>query len=174
MGGDRGAQDRGQADAADKATADVGTVLDRIEQVRKHPGKSTGLGLQGEVLGNVKGSDAFGFRTVVGELKGKSFLQAYQSLKGGGAISEKEGEKAEQAIARINTAQNERDFNRALLDLENIVRGDLERAQRAVNKPVTAWRTPGDNSSFAPDVGQIVDGYRYMGGNPAEKSSWSR
>ena len=123
---------------------------DRIDQARKHPGKSTGLGLQGEIAGNIKGSDAYGFRTIVGELKGKAFMQAYQSLKGGGAISEKEGEKAEQAIARINTAQNEREFNRALLDLENIVRGDLERAQRAVNKPVTAWRTPGDSSSFAP------------------------
>ena len=160
-----------KVEAADKSNANVTTVLDRINQVRTHPGKNVALGLQGKILGSVH-PDAIGFNALLKELQGTAFLQAYEGLKGTGAISEKEGEKAEQAKARLQAVQSPRDFDKALIDLESTIRSDLERAQRAVNKPVTAWRKPGDNSSFAPDIGQIDSGHRYVGGNPALPSSW--
>ena len=164
-------------ETADKASADTVTLLDRINQARNHPGINSGLGLQGDVMGKIKGTEAYGFHQLVGEIKGSAFLQAYTGMKGTGAITEKEGEKATQAKERIQTAQSPKDFQKALLDYENAVRGDLERVQRGMNRPVTAWRQPGDNSSFAPDIGQVdprYPGYHYVGGNPAEPASWAR
>ena len=79
--------------------------------------------------------------------QGKNFLTAYQQLKGGGAITEIEGTKAEAAQARLATAQNKEDWDAAMNDLETALRRDMELAQRKVNAPVTAWRAPGDNSS---------------------------
>ena len=77
------------------------------------------------------------------QIEGKNFLTAYDQLKGGGAITEIEGTKAEAAQARLSTAQNKKDWDAAMNDLETALRRDLELAQRKVNAPVTAWRAPG-------------------------------
>ena len=69
------------------------------------------------------------YQPKIDQLKGQTFLQAYQSLKGGGQITEVEGTKAEQAIARLNQAQNTADFEAALKDLREIVVTGLQRAQ---------------------------------------------
>lgn len=50
----------------------------------------------------------------IDQIKGGAFLQAFESLKGGGQITELEGQKAEAAQSRINTAQSEEDFRDAL------------------------------------------------------------
>ena len=50
----------------------------------------------------------------IDQIKGGAFLQAFESLKGGGQITELEGQKAEAAQSRLNTAQREEDFRDAL------------------------------------------------------------
>lgn len=50
----------------------------------------------------------------IDQIKGGAFLQAFESLKGGGQITELEGQKAEAAQSRLNTAQSEEDFRDAL------------------------------------------------------------
>ena len=108
------------------------------------------------------------------QIAGKNFLAAYSQLKGGGSITEIEGSKAEKAQGRLATAQNQGDFDKALIDFENTLRQDLETTQRKVNRPVTAWRAPADNSSVAPDIGQRRGNTEYIGGNPADPMSWRR
>ena len=56
------------------------------------------------------------------QLQGKAFLEAYNVLKGGGQITEVEGVKAEKAMARLQTAQNDEDFVDALNDFKDAVR----------------------------------------------------
>lgn len=67
------------------------------------------------------------FQSRLDQLKGTAFLQAYQMLKGGGAITENEGMKAEQAMSRLNTAMNEEDFISALNDFQDAVRTGYEK-----------------------------------------------
>jgi hypothetical protein len=112
------------------------------------------------------------------QLGGKNFLAAYNTLKGGGQISNVEGDKAQEAQATINSGQSKEALDRSLNNLENVVRRDMELAQRKVNQPVTAWRRGSDNFSYAPDKGQQVlfksDGKtrEYIGGDPADPSSY--
>ena len=57
------------------------------------------------------------FETRVEQLKGKAFLNAFQKLKGGGPITETEGQAATAAQARLNMAQDEDDFIAALTEM---------------------------------------------------------
>lgn len=55
------------------------------------------------------------------QIEGQTFLQAFQSLKGAGAITETEGKKATAAIARLNRNQSKGDYSAALKDLKSIL-----------------------------------------------------
>ena len=159
-------------DAADKAKLAFDEINSVLHQARTHPGREWGIGPTAKIAAAIPGSDAAGFAAINEQISGKTFLEAYQIIKGAGAISEKEGAKAEQAIARLSTSQNKRDYDKALYDLETVVRTHYEAAQRAVNRPVTAWRKPGDNSTYAPDIGEVRDGKRYVGGKPSDPMNW--
>lgn len=69
------------------------------------------------------------YQPIVDQLKGQTFLTAFQQLRGGGAITEVEGTKGEAAIARLNQAQDTKDFEAALKELRAIVATGLERAK---------------------------------------------
>ncbi|MGD9724524.1 MAG: hypothetical protein AB7U76_25065 [Pirellulales bacterium] len=64
------------------------------------------------------------------QIGGKAFLTAFQSLKGGGQITEIEGAKATAAITRLqNRKQSVEDYKKAITDLQNIARNGLIRAK---------------------------------------------
>lgn len=67
------------------------------------------------------------FQPYVDQLKGQSFMQAYQELKGGGQITEVEGKKAEQALGRLSQRQSDEDFASALKDLRDVISAGAER-----------------------------------------------
>lgn len=66
----------------------------------------------------------------IDQLKGNVFLQAYESLKGSGQITEIEGIKAEAAIARMNRAQGAPAFKEALNDFLDVVSTAQKRIER--------------------------------------------
>jgi hypothetical protein len=61
------------------------------------------------------------FGTRAAQLDGQAFLQAYNSLRGGGQITEAEGSRALAAIGRLDTAQSAQDYREALIELRNII-----------------------------------------------------
>jgi hypothetical protein len=133
--GKEAAEARGQL--AGKAQADLPRIVDNatlaiknIEQIRNHPGRQYGTGVLGVVPG-IPGTQQKGFVELVNQAKGKAFLEAFNSLKGGGQITEVEGTKATQAIARLDRAQNKEDFDSALNDLEEVITIGLMRARRS-------------------------------------------
>jgi len=67
------------------------------------------------------------------QLTGVSFLSAYQMLKGGGAITDIEGQKAGAAMARLNRAQSEDAAKQALRDFKDAVDMGLKKLKRAAN-----------------------------------------
>lgn len=68
-------------------------------------------------------------RAKIEQLKGKAFLDAYDALRGAGAITEVEGLKGETAKARLQTAQTEPAFREALADLGMVVRAGVNRGK---------------------------------------------
>lgn len=105
-------------------------AVDTIQQIRNHPGKKYGIGVPG-VLGPIPGTDQAGFIDLVDQAKGKAFLEAFNSLRGGGQITEVEGKKATDAIARLQRARKPADFDKALSDLEAVIQAGLIRAYRS-------------------------------------------
>lgn len=77
----------------------------------------------------IPGTDQYRFGQRALQLQGQAFLQAFESLKGGGQITEVEGAKATQAIGRLSTAQKPEDYRDALNELRSIVNAAKERAQ---------------------------------------------
>lgn len=104
-------------------------MLSVIEMLDKHPGRETATGASGvmDPRNYIPGTDAKDFSVALDQLKGKTFLQAFESLKGGGQITEVEGKKATEAIGRLNTAQSDKAFKQALGDLRDVVEGSMKR-----------------------------------------------
>lgn len=57
----------------------------------------------------------------IDQLKGKAFLQAFETLKGGGQITEREGLAATKAIARLERKQSPEAYRESLMALRSVV-----------------------------------------------------
>ena len=84
-------------------------------------------------LPNISGA-AKRFRAVHDQIKGKTFMEAYKTLKGGGQITEVEGIKATKAQARLDNAQNEEDYIEALRELRGIIQKQYMRSQSKLSE----------------------------------------
>ena len=83
------------------------------------------------------GSSASDFRVRLDQIKDRTFLQAFETLKGSGQITEKEGEKATSALNRMSTAQSEVEFIKAAREFEENLRTGMEMAKRKVGMPTS-------------------------------------
>lgn len=128
---------------ADKATATAGVAAnialpqymadaqqarDLIETMKANPALKDRTGWKSILLA-LPGTAGAAFDAQHDQLGGKVFLQAFNSLRGGGAITEPEGVKGTQAIARLSRAQSPEDYTAALNDLEGVIDRGMQRAQ---------------------------------------------
>lgn len=157
--------ERERAIAAQRASVDA--QLGVIDKALNHPGRETVTGLSGVLnpTNYMRGTDARDFQVVNDQLQGAAFLQAFESLKGGGQITEVEGKKATDAMARLNTAQSDGEYKKALEELRGIMAGAQSRLGGA--QPQQPAQGP-----QGPQAGAVVDGYRFKGGNPADPANW--
>jgi hypothetical protein len=63
----------------------------------------------------------------IGQLQGGAFLTVYEQLRGAGAITDTEGEKATQALLRAETSQSPEEFKNALLEYQKVLNNGVER-----------------------------------------------
>jgi hypothetical protein len=95
------------------------------------------------------------------QLQGKVFLEAFESLKGGGAITEIEGIKAERAEARLNRAQSDDAYRQALAELAEIIATGIDRARNRAGRPQQGQPAPqsapppGTVLTFNPETGDF-------------------
>lgn len=82
----------------------------------------------------VEGSDTAGYEAMQKQLMGGAFLQAFESLKGGGQITQIEGEKATNAITRMSKAQSEAEYVKAAREFQDVIRKGVERAQSGASR----------------------------------------
>jgi len=107
----------------DKVT---GKVIE--EGTPAHPGFKAAVGAS-SLIPTMPGSKAADFEARLDEIKGGAFLEAYNTLRGGGSITEVEGQKATQAITRMSTAQSEKEFINAARDFQDVIRAGIKRSK---------------------------------------------
>ena len=101
------------------------------KKVAPHPGFSSYVGatlVPGARF--VEGSETANYEALQKQLTGGAFLQAFESLKGGGQITQIEGEKATNAITRMSKAQSEADYVKAAREFQDVIRKGVERAEK--------------------------------------------
>jgi hypothetical protein len=98
-------------------------------------------------------ADAARVQSKMDQISGGAFLQARQLLKGGGAITDFESKKAEQAFIRMNDAMNIEDYTKAMNDFLDAVRAGLPKLQTAA---------PAAGGVATPE-GLSQDDLRYLG-----------
>lgn len=138
-----------KAKAADAALRGHQTITGMLE----HPGLDTAVGLSGQLdpRNYVWGSEAQGALSYIKQVQGQAFLQAFESLKGAGQITQVEGEKATQAIGRLERAQSEKDFKAAAKELQGI----LARAyERSTGQPIPSAAQDDDDALINKYLGQ--------------------
>ena len=121
---------------------------------KTHPGFQNAVGatwLPGARF--IPGTDAAGFMSRFDQIKGASFLEAFESLKGGGAITEKEGQKGTDAINRMSTSTDEKEFIRAAMDLQDVIRKGVTNAQSRASRAGGG----GAPAPVAPAAGGVID-----------------
>lgn len=77
----------------------------------------------------VEGTDVAAFDLRQKQIEGKAFLEAFNALKGGGSITEKEGEKGTAAIMRMNKASTEAEYVSAARELQGVMQRGVEKAK---------------------------------------------
>jgi hypothetical protein len=134
---------------------------DLLEKTKTHPGRQYATG-KSSILPKVPGTAPADFQVLLDQIGGQQFLQAFESLKGGGQITEVEGRKATEAMARMNPRQSEESFLQGVSEFQSIVRSAKERATAKI-QPQDSPSTPAAQSA-APRQRKTVAGTTYEKG----------
>jgi hypothetical protein len=139
-------------------------------------------GVLGKVEGQLKPGTPGGFLLLndaetdlvqlIDNLENSVFLSAFQDLKGGGQITELEGEKAQRAIVNLSRVRSKEDFLQALQDYQDVIDAGAERAAKGltVDNPYTGTisfsgfsnlpsSTQGTTSQTAAPKPTVINGY---------------
>lgn len=100
--------------------SDPQAMISSIDSILNDPALENSTGFL-SALQAVPGTPQYRFGTKARQLEGQAFLQAFESLKGAGQITEIEGLKATQAVGRLDTAQSAADYRDALTELKGVL-----------------------------------------------------
>jgi hypothetical protein len=136
------------SDLADKAESGMNIIDQMIGNekngIPRHPGFTGAIGVKGlsqgfGLLGKpVAGSKEADFNALKDQITGQAFLEARQLLKGGGAITDFEGRKAEGAVTRMSNSQSEGEFVKAAKEFRDV----LEKAAMKAREKAAAKSSP--------------------------------
>lgn len=136
------AREQGKAQAKFEANAPQALVtaknaVTKINDLLTHPGLNAAVGAGGfgtlgipGVAKYVPGTDAADFKARLDEVLGGAFMEAFNTLKGGGQITEKEGEKATAAITRMSTSQSEAEFKKAAKEFQSVIKSGIDQSEK--------------------------------------------
>lgn len=127
-----------------------------VKGAAPHPGFTGSVGA-GLGLRFVPGTSEANFQALYDQVKSGAFLQAFNALRGAGAITEKEGEKATAAITRMSLAQDEKEFVKAALEFQDSVKAGAARAQQKVLGIGGSVRPSAPAASSMPSVSPKID-----------------
>lgn len=158
---------KAEGEAAGEAVTGLGNAMAKgeqalglIDQIANDPALPSILGIvQGNIApgtpivgGGQAGAD---LGAKIEQLQGQVFLEAFESLKGAGQITEIEGQKAERAKARLQRSQSPEAYKEALAELREVIEGGMKRAK---DKAAAA----GSAAPEANDLGLSEDDLKYL------------
>lgn len=145
----------GLGQAEDAANRITGVISDIRQSMPK--GMSIG-GVGGwSYLNGIRGTAGNDFQRKVDQVRSGAFLEAFQQLKGAGAITETEGGKATDAITRLGTDLSETEFMKALNELETIVKIGIQRQRKkAAGDTTSPIQPPAAPEGAAPAGGSRI------------------
>jgi hypothetical protein len=178
-GGAQGKVAGGVEAALPVAAQTAQSALDTIAKLRADTaGQEANFGTFG--VGPIQIPDRYGptyaqtpkanFQAVLQQAGGQAFLQAYSTLRGAGAISDAEGQKAGAAISRMTNPDISKDaFNSALDDYEAIIKAGYSRIQQQaaatgadpasmpqLSQPASSAAQSGEQTATNPQTGQKI------------------
>lgn len=127
------------------ALDEINSMRSTISGLLTHPGFSGSVGaknqsyLFGLMSNPVAGTKEADFKAMLEQVQGAAFLQAFERLKGGGQITQIEGEKATQAIIRAQQSQSEDGFKKSMQEALELLNRAEKRATsgEVVQQPAT-------------------------------------
>lgn len=131
-----------------------------------HPGFESAVGLRIPGLGMIPGTETSNFNALLDQVRGGAFLEAFNSLKGGGQITEVEGKKATDAITRMSNAQSEKEFVKAAREYQQIIKLGVQRAQQKSGQRLSGPERRGVPAGVDPAVWAVM--------TPQEKALWAK
>jgi hypothetical protein len=92
----------------------------------------------------IPGTSARDFQAMHEQITGGAFMQAFETLKGGGQITEKEGEKATAAITRMSLATSEKEYMVAAREFQEVIRRGIQNAEKELRAGPGGGGAPAD------------------------------
>lgn len=141
-----------QGEASGKARANLPVVetnaklmKDALDAVENDPYLPTMTGFAANYRPNIS-KEAVASQARIDQVQGKAFLQAFEGLRGGGAITEAEGAKATASISRLQAmAVGTEEYKRALNDVRKEIDALVSLARQKASSPEPSYtvRPPG-------------------------------
>jgi len=158
------------AKAGQVASFDV--MLGSLDRLGKHPGLARSVGITG-AFPTMPGSESANFKAELDTFQSQAFLPMVSQLKGMGALSDAEGKKLTAAVGALNPAMGEQAFRASISRITK----DMDAARGRLTGTNTGgaggdWGKP--KPSGAPMKGQVIDGFKFKGGNPSDPSNWEK
>jgi hypothetical protein len=115
-------------------------------------------------LPKIPGGTAADYAANLARLQGMAFLQAYQTLRGGGQITEVEGQKAEAAIVALAESQSPQQAKQNLQKLKTAIQElyEIQRKKAAPDAPSIFEQTPAAEAAPAADTRRDWTGFRVV------------
>jgi hypothetical protein len=147
------AQKKGQE--LPKLRATTNEMVTLLGQLESHPGFEWVYGAK-SLAPVVPGTPQADAVALWDQVSGKAFLTAFETLKGGGPITDREGEKATAAMTRLaNRKQSPAAARRALQELIQISEDVLARAEESVGQQAQSAPANVQRKRFNPETGKI-------------------
>jgi len=119
-----------------KAEANADYLLTKINELITHPGFSVSVGASVQPgFQFLPGTDKASWYQRFEEVKGQSFLQGIENLRGMGALSNQEGEAATKAVQRMSTSSSEAEFKAAAKDFNEVIQRGIDRNRVKLGQP---------------------------------------
>ena len=144
-----------------KAEEAADYLITKVDELVTHPGFKYSVGVAdvaggvpvpfgATVAGMIPGTDTSDWNSRFKEVQGRQFLQAVETLRGTGAISNQEGESAKSAIARMNTSQSEKEFKEAINDFKGIIQRGVDNNRVKLGQEPKYGTAPASETAAAP------------------------
>jgi hypothetical protein len=108
----------------------------------------------------IPGTSARDFQAMHEQITGGAFMQAFETLKGGGQITEKEGEKATAAITRMSLATSEKEYMVAAREFQEVIRRGIQNAEKELRSGGAIPPANTGDIATDPAIKSLLDKYK--------------